>query len=614
MCRRVVLIAVVGLVLGVLGEVRGQDPALVGWWKLDEGGGTVVLDSSGRGVHGTLFNPSGGLGTNGAVWVEDPDRGTVLSFNGNDTSGAYVTAGTIPALDLVKDFTWMFWCKQTSSGTGQDDVIIGNRYGGTASPLQFVKFTQRRFEYYNDDGSYVNSITYPTVMPNEVWVHNAAVKDGATLTYYRNGKKVLSSTLTKTMDANPFYIGGDPQGERWAGRLSDVRLYERALTADEVFQIGATLKASKPTPANGALAVDGSVPLLQWTAGASAAFHDVYLGDDPNLTADDLKGSRQKNPLYYHIAGFTAGATYYWRVDEIDKDGVTVYPGDTWTFTVRDMVAYHPTPADGSEGVSVAPTLTWLPALGAAGHRLYFGTDRTAVAEGAAAADQGAIDALDPNFAPGDLDSLTTYYWRVDTTVASGLQTGAVWSFTTCQPIDDFESYTDDEGNRIYEFWLDGFGDKSSGSMVGHFDAPFAEQVIVHGGSQSMPLDYNNINEPYYSEAQFAFDSAQDWTADGAEALVLWVRGAKTNSRQPLYLRIEDSSKKTGSLVHPDPSIVTTTQWTEWKIPLAEIPSVSLTRIKTIYIGVGDRANPQADGTGLIYIDDVGLTRSATDL
>jgi hypothetical protein len=150
--------------------------------------------------------------------------------------------------------------------------------------------------------------------------------------------------------------------------------------------------------------------------------------------------------------------------------------------------------------------------------------------------------------------------------------------------------------------------------MVGHFDAPFAEQVIVHGGSQSMPLDYNNINEPYYSEAQFAFDSAQDWTADGAEALVLWVRGAKTNSRQPLYLRIEDSSKKTGSLVHPDPSIVTTTQWTEWKIPLAEIPSVSLTRIKTIYIGVGDRANPQADGTGLIYIDDVGLTRSATDL
>jgi hypothetical protein len=614
MCKRVIVVAIAGLVLGIVGAANGDDdPTLVGWWKLDEGDGDVVLDSSGRGVDGTIFNLTGGKGTNGGVWVQDAERGMVLSFSGDDTAGAYVVAGTVPALDLVTDFTWMVWCKQSSAGTGDNDVMLGNRYGGTGSPLQFVKFTRTKFEYYNDDTAYAESITYPTAMPNDIWVHNAVVKDGNKLTYYRNGKKVISSTLVKTMDANPFYMGGDPLGERWGGYLSDVRLYERALTDAEVYQIGAVLKASKPSPANGALAVDGSVPLLSWTAGASAVIHDVYLGTDPNLTADDLKSARQKAALYYYVPKFTAGVTYYWRVDEIEADTVTVYPGDVWTFTTKDVVAYYPTPADGAEGVSLEPTLTWLPAIGATGHRLYFSDDPNAVAEGAADADKGQIGLTDPNFAPGPLDSLTTYFWRVDETGKGGVvMTGAVWSFTTLGPIDDFESYNDVD-NLIYETWLDGFVDHSSGSTVGNTSSPYAEQVIVHGGLQSMPLDYNNIDSPYYSEATFEFDTSQDWTADDADALVLWVRGKPANSLQPLYLRLEDSSKKTASFVHPDPEIVTTTKWTEWKIPLADITGVSLSRIKTIYIGVGDRANLQSDGTGRVYIDDIGLIRSPTD-
>jgi hypothetical protein len=164
----------------------------------------------------------------------------VLSFNGVNGTGASVTTGlTIPAMDLTTDFTWMFWCKQDASqgftsSTGGNDVILGNRYGGTTSPLQFVKFTPTNFEYYNGDNT--SFINYPDI-PSGVWVHNATVKQGATLTYYRDGIEVLSITLTKTMDANPFYMGADGYSgvqEAWCGCLSDVRLYNKAVTQLEV--------------------------------------------------------------------------------------------------------------------------------------------------------------------------------------------------------------------------------------------------------------------------------------------------------------------------------------------------------------------------------------------
>ena len=60
---------------------------------------------------------------------------------------------------------------------------------------------------------------------------------------------------------------------------------------------------------------------------------------------------------------------------------------------------------------------------------------------------------------------------------ATLVKEGPVWSFTTVLPIDDFESYTDEEGSRIYQTWLDGLSDRSSGSTVGNIDAPFAEQT-----------------------------------------------------------------------------------------------------------------------------------------
>jgi hypothetical protein len=143
-----------------------------------------------------------------------------------------------------------------------------------------------------------------------------------------------------------------------------------------------------------------------------------------------------------------------------------------------------------------------------------------------------SANATSNSYQPGSLDYGKIYYWRVDEVneaASPSTWAGDVWAFSTTEffAVDDFESYNDEEGQntRIYETWLDGYADASSGSMVGNLQPPFAEQTIVHSDAQSMPMDYNNIVAPYYSEAVRVFPSNQDWTAKGVTDLILWVQG-----------------------------------------------------------------------------------------
>jgi len=368
--------------------------------------------------------------------------------------------------------------------------------------------------------------------------------------------------------------------------------------------------AREPNPPDGATAV--LAPLFRWTAGDGALLHNVYLGTSPDLGPADLVASRIPVALHYHAPGLEAGVTYYWRVDEIAAGGQTIYTGNVWSFTAQAPTAYRPDPADGATETSPATTLTWLPGQAAVEHQVYFSDSRDAVSQGTAEADKGKVK--DPSFTPGPLESVTTYYWRVDELVAGGaVKTGAVWSFTTYLPVDDFESYNDEEGKgtRIYETWLDGWADNSSGSRVGYVDPPFAEQKIVHGGLQSMPMDYNNVSSPCDSKAQRTFSPPVDWTVNGADTLVLYVRGKTTNKAAQLYLSIDDAANHGARAIPNDTTMVTTAKWNEWRIPLELFMTsgVDVTRVKRISIGVSN--DPAVGGgTGTLYFDDIYVVKS----
>jgi hypothetical protein len=213
--------------------------------------------------------------------------------------------------------------------------------------------------------------------------------------------------------------------------------------------------------------------------------------------------------------------------------------------------ARGPQPAQYAEGVAVDGALDWRPGREATSHQVVFGTDQAAVADGTAT----GKSVTEHGFTPGTLDFGTKYYWKVDE-VGTATYPGSIWSFTTQEfaAVDNFETYTDDEGSRIYESWVDGWTN-STGSVVGYLQAPFAERSIVHGGTQAMPLAYDNTKAPYYSEVQQTFDTPMDWTVSGAATLSLWFRGpaagaTPANDPAGLYVVVEDKAGKTKTVTN----------------------------------------------------------------
>ena len=83
----------------------------------------------------------------------------------------------------------------------------------------------------------------------------------------------------------------------------------------------------------------------------------------------------------------------------------------------------------------------------------------------------------------------------------------------------------------------------------------------------------------------------------------------KFNSPQDLYVAIQDSTGKIA--VVKDATAVNSAVWTEVQMPLSSFTGVSMTKVKKMIIGVGDRNNPAADGTGMLFIDDIRVVKPA---
>ena len=196
-----------------------------------------------------------------------------------------------------------------------------------------------------------------------------------------------------------------------------------------------TGKAYNPTPADGAYQEDTWVS-LGWLPDNSAASHDIYLGEDFDSVNDGTSDTFQTNQgeLFY-IAGFPGypypdglipGTTYYWRIDEVEADGITKHKGDIWSFTVPPKTAYNPDPADGAEFVDPNALLSWTTGFGGKLHTVYIGTDFDDVSNATGGNSQGTTTNN-----PGTLELEKVYYWRVDEFDGDATYKGDVWSFTT---------------------------------------------------------------------------------------------------------------------------------------------------------------------------------------
>jgi hypothetical protein len=295
-----------------------------------------------------------------------------------------------------------------------------------------------------------------------------------------------------------------------------------------------------PDPADSAEFVDLNVT-LSWTAGFGAKIHFIVFGEDydevNNTPAGTPNGTTSYSPGPLQLA-----KTYYWRVDE--SDGLETLKGEVWSFTTEGAVS-GPNPADGTVDVKPSVILGWDAGAVAASHEVYFGMDADAVKNATTASPEykGPKALGEESYDPGKLTLNTTYFWRIDE--VNGVSTdspwaGNVWSFTTGDyfVIDDFEDYNTDD-NQIWYAWHDGLGAGASGapdylpgngtgSAVGdETTASYTEETIVNGGSQSMPIAFDNNKQGFskYSEVEHTLADQRNWTEEGVVNLSLWFRG-----------------------------------------------------------------------------------------
>jgi hypothetical protein len=169
-----------------------------------------------------------------------------------------------------------------------------------------------------------------------------------TLLYVDGQIDATAASLDEPMDtaAGPVRLGASSWGEApIVGEIDDARIYDKVLTAEEIQQVmlGDTKLAGSPVPERAALVDIRDIGSLSWSAGDTAASHDVYFGTDRDAvagadnTSPEFRGNQAAASLSLADLVEFGGGDYYWRIDEVEAGG-TANAGTIWTFTVPDYL------------------------------------------------------------------------------------------------------------------------------------------------------------------------------------------------------------------------------------------------------------------------------------
>ena len=227
------LCAVLTLML-VVTPTRAAGQAPVAAYSFDEGSGAAVTDASGRGNHGTTTSTTWGTGRFGGA----------LSFNG---TSSWVTVPDSASLDLTNRITLEAWVNPAQLAGAWRTVIFKQSNNGMAYALYAANAANRPLGQVQIGGEQ-NAIG-PSALPLNTWTHLAATYDGAAVRLFVNGTQVASKTQTGSaaVSTGVLRIGGNSiwTNERFNGRIDEVRIYDRVLTAAEI-QADMTTPVSPP--------------------------------------------------------------------------------------------------------------------------------------------------------------------------------------------------------------------------------------------------------------------------------------------------------------------------------------------------------------------------------
>jgi hypothetical protein len=210
-----------------------ESPDLIGHWKLDEGSGSIAIDSSG---HGRDANISGGTHV-AAGLAQIPSNPFALRLDG---TGGRISIPDAPdwSLSPSNAITFSAWL------TLLDEYrpvfhVFGKRVGCEGHPFYQLARDSRGFFFMTDGGA---AIADRDLQPG--WLtHVAVTYDAGQVRLYIDGELAGAAFAPmSSTPAGPLLIGtsGSCPGEQtFAGIVDDFRVYRRALSAEEIAQLGA---------------------------------------------------------------------------------------------------------------------------------------------------------------------------------------------------------------------------------------------------------------------------------------------------------------------------------------------------------------------------------------
>jgi hypothetical protein len=206
---------------------------LVGWWKFDEGSGTVAYDSSGNGNDGNLMG--------GPTWTTGKIGGA-LKFDGVNK---YVDVGNSSMLnpsDSMSITCWFLPSEISDYGHGTPIVtryVAGSDYSRKSYVLKFSSLGKPEYYLYNGSSPYASAKTQMVLLTDQYYFIAVAFSTLGGSMYLNNIKvaELNLGELTSIMQSSvSTRIGswGHNDWPEFKGLIDDVRIYDRALSAGEV--------------------------------------------------------------------------------------------------------------------------------------------------------------------------------------------------------------------------------------------------------------------------------------------------------------------------------------------------------------------------------------------
>ncbi len=218
---------------------------LQGWWRFEEGAGTVATDSISTHNTATLINAPG--------WVAGKFGGNAINFSSGTTQ--YASVGNPSAIDITGSLTVAIWVKIATFPTGGNgyQFIAKDKNTGRSYTLDWNSATNNPpttyggFRFYINGGATAgNVISDSSFTPGTgVWYHVAGVYDASAQTckIYINGSSggsttgadaSINSTASNLLIGRREYPGYE---ENFDGQMNDARIYNRALSAADVLAL-----------------------------------------------------------------------------------------------------------------------------------------------------------------------------------------------------------------------------------------------------------------------------------------------------------------------------------------------------------------------------------------